>query len=337
MATMTQARPVIGTMIGDPAGIGPEVIAKALATGRVHECAIPVLVGSAAAVERALDVTGVKARVRAMRSPERPSDDPAVIDVIDSGLMSAADLPLGEDTARAGEATAKWLDELDALARNGTFAGTIMGPVSTGSLKLAHKLDKVISPTPGESYLVLLTGPLRVVHLTDHMSLRKVCDALSPELVSLALRQIDAAMRHWGIARPRIVVAGLNPHAMGEEDQQSIGPGVARARAEGIDAVGPISPDTVFRQCIEGRYDIALAMYHDQGHIAVKTYGFSGNCAIILGPPYVHMSVAHGTAFDIAGTGKADPSMMLNAMLTCGHLAAGAGFPEESSRAPSTH
>ena len=102
----------------------------------------------------------------------------------------------------------------------------------------------------------------------------------------------------------------------------------SRARARGINVDGPSAPDTVFRQCIEGRYDLVLAMFHDQGHIAVKTWGFSGNCVIMMGPPYLHMSVAHGTAYDIVGTGKADPSMMLSAMRTCGVLTAGKGFSE---------
>lgn len=313
-------------MIGDPAGIGPEVAVKALSRGTVHEVSIPVLLGSAAAVERALDFTGLQARVRVMRAFEKPSDDPAVIDVLDTGALPPGVLPLGEDTEAAGHASAQWLDELDALARDGTFAATIMGPISTGSLKMAGKLDKVVSPTPGESYLVLLTGPLRVTHLTDHMSLRQVVDVISTDLVAAAISQLDAAMKSWGISQPRIAVAGLNPHAVGDEELTEIAPGVEIARSKGINVEGPIAPDSVFRQCIEGRYDMVLAMFHDQGHIAVKTWGFSGNCVIMMGPPYLHMSVAHGTAYDIVGTGTADAAMMLSAMRTCGQLASGQGF-----------
>lgn len=319
-------RPVIGTMVGEPAGIGPEVTVRAWATGAVHDVSIPVLLGSAAAIERALDATGVDARLRVMRGFETPSDDPDVIDIIDTGAMAETRLPFGEDTLESGHATARWLGELDALARDGHFAGTVMGPISTGSLKMAGKLDMVISPTPGESYLLLLTGPLRVAHLTDHMPIRAVCDLLTPDLIDGALQQIDAALRSWGVAAPRIVVAGLNPHAIGDEEATAIAPGIARARARGIDVEGPSAPDTVFRQCIEGRYDLVLAMFHDQGHIAVKTWGFSGNCVIMMGPPYLHMSVAHGTAYDIVGTGKADHAMMLSAMRACGILSAGRGF-----------
>ena len=116
---------------------------------------------------------------------------------------------------------------------------------------------------------------------------------------------------------------------MGDEDRLAIAPGVERAKAMGIAVEGPIAPDSVFRQCIEGRYDMVLAMFHDQGHIAVKTWGFSGNSVIIMGPPYLHMSVAHGTAYDIVGSGKADAAMMLSAMRTCGRLASGQGFELE--------
>jgi len=194
-------------------------------------------------------------------------------------------------------------------------------------MKMAGTLDKVVSVVPGESYLLLVSGALRVAHLTDHMALRDVCDVITQDLVALTLRKLDAVMREWGIAKPRIVVAGLNPHAMGREDSEQIAPAVAQVRAEGIDAIGPMSPDTVFRQCIEGRFDIVLAMFHDQGHIAIKTWGFAGNSAIILGPPYTHLSVAHGTAFDIVGKNIADHSMIQSAIITGAYLAAGRGFP----------
>lgn len=138
-------------MVGEPAGIGPEVTVRAWASGRVHEVSVPLLVGSAASVERALDLTKVSARLRVMRSLEPLSDDPAVIDILDTGALDDRALPFAKDTLESGIATAKWLAELDALARDGVFAGTVMGPISTGSLKLAGKLDMVISPTPGES------------------------------------------------------------------------------------------------------------------------------------------------------------------------------------------
>ncbi len=332
-ASPQQERPAIGIVIGDPAGIGPEVIAKAWLTGQLHKVCRPVLIGSAAAMERALGFVGKSARINVLANPAQvPAaivDRVDTLDILDTGRMNGAALPLGEDTLIGGRVSADWLDEADHLARAGQLAATIMGPISTGSMKMAGTLDKVVNVKPGESYLLLVSGPLRVAHLTDHMPLRQVCEIISQDLVALTLRKLDAALRAWGIAKPRIVVAGLNPHAMGKEDSEQIAPAVAQVRAEGIDATGPISPDTVFRQCIEGRYDMVLAMYHDQGHIAIKTWGFSGNSALILGPPYIHLSVAHGTAYDIVGKNIADHTMILNAIITAGYLAAGRGFPTE--------
>lgn len=335
MTTSQQDRPAVGIVIGDPAGIGPEVIAKAWLTGQLHKACRPVLIGSAAAMERALGFIGKTAKINVLTNPatvpEGIVDRADTLDILDTGRMNGETLPLGEDTAVGGRVSAEWLDEADQLARNGQFAATVMGPISTGSMKMAGTLDKVVSVTPGESYLLLVSGPLRVAHVTDHIPLRDVCDLISQDLVAVTLRKLNAAMQSWGIAKPRIVVAGLNAHAMGREDTEQIAPAVAQVKAEGIDATGPMSPDTVFRQCIEGRYDIVLAMYHDQGHIAIKTWGFSGNSAIILGPPYTHLSVAHGTAFDIVGKNIADHTMMQSAIITGAYLAAGRGFPSEKS------
>ncbi|MGQ0619939.1 MAG: PdxA family dehydrogenase [Panacagrimonas sp.] len=322
-------RPLVGTVIGDPCGIGPEVVAKAWCSGSVHECSRPVLIGSRFAMEEAVRSAGLSAEVRTIGSVAELSDSPGVIEILDSGALDAGDITAGRDNAECGRASGVWLDEADRLAREGVLAATVMGPISTVAMKMAGVLDKVVKVTPGESYLFLVSGPLRVSHVTDHMSLRQVCDLLSEKLVAQSLVTLDERLRAWGIGAPRIGVAGLNPHAMGEEEERAIAPGVRRAVALGVRAEGPVSPDAIFRQCIEGRYDAILAMYHDQGHIAIKTWGFSGNAAVIIGPPYVHLSVAHGTAYDIVGKGIADHRMILNAMRTAGSLAAGAGFPKE--------
>lgn len=327
MAVASGDRPIVAVVIGDPAGIGPEIVTRALSTGEVHECARPLLIGSAAAMERAIRMTGVTASIRTIQSIEELSGDAGIMDIIDDGALDPEDLPLGEDTARAGEAVSRWLDQAHAFARSGAVAALVLAPISSGSFKLAGKRPQTVSPVPGESYLVLFSGPLRVAHLTDHLPLAGISGLLTPELVLDALRKLDVAMKNWGLQRRRIVVAGFNPHASGEEERLALAPGVAFARAEGIDAEGPVSPDAVFRQCIEGRYDLVLAMYHDQGHIAIKTWGFSGNCVMVLGPPYLFFSVAHGTAYDIVGKGIADPTMMLSSIRTAAHLAAGKGFP----------
>ena len=325
----TGLRPRVATVIGDPSGIGPEVVAKAWVTGEVQKVSRPVLIGSAEVMRRTIASLGLGVKVVQVAATAELQDRPDVIEILDSGALEVADYQQGIDNEASGRASGIWLDEADRLAREGVFAATVMGPISTGAMKMAGVLDKVVKMVPGETYLFLVSGPLRVMHVTDHMSLRAVCELLSEALVLRAVETLDAHLRAWGIARPRIVVSGLNPHAVGPEDEQAIAPAVQRAQARGIDVTGPVSPDAVFRQCIEGRYEAVLAMYHDQGHIAIKTWGFSGNSAVIVGPPYTHLSVAHGTAYDIVGKGIADHHMILNAMRNAGSLAAGAGFLPE--------
>lgn len=324
----TISRPKVALSMGDPAGIGAEVIARAWVEGAAHETSRPVLIGSVAVMERALIDTKLRAKVRRVSDFDDLSDDPGIIDVFDSGALADVDLPFAKDTHHGGEASARWLAEADELAREGVFDATIMGPISSGSLKMVGQLHKVVSPTPGKSYLILVSGPLRVAHLTDHIAISEISAHLSSSLIEDTIAQLSSAMSKWGVADARIAVAGFNPHAEGEEERQAIQPGVEQARSKGINVVGPISPDSVFRQCVEEVYDIVLAMYHDQGHIAVKTWGFSGNSVIILGPPYLHLSVAHGTAYDIVGKGTADHTMMANTMVMAGNLAAGKGFAQ---------
>ena len=316
----------VATMIGDPAGIGPEVVAKAWATGELHNHCRPVLIGSIEVMQRAVKDCGLSLSVVKVDSVSNIHNDPAVIDIIDSGKFDNESFTLGQDNESCGQISADWLEEMDQLALAGEVDATVMAPISSVSMKMAGTLDKVINMEPGHSYLFLISGPLRVMHLTDHLPLRDVCDLITADLVAKAISQLNTALISWGIEKPRIAVAGLNPHASGKEEDEEITPGVERAKTQGINVEGPIAPDSVFRHCIDGHYDVVLAMFHDQGHIAIKTWGFSGNCALIMGPPYLHMSVAHGTAYDLAGTGKADHSMMLEAIKLTGNLAAGKGF-----------
>jgi 4-hydroxythreonine-4-phosphate dehydrogenase len=243
-------RPLVGTVIGDPGGIGPEVVAKAWCSGAVHELSRPVLIGSRAAMEHAVRISGLYAEVRTVVSVGELSDSPEVIEILDSGALDPTDITLGKDNATCGRASGVWLDEADRLAREGVLAATVMGPISTGAMKMAGVLDKVVKVTPGESYLFLVSGPLRVSHVTDHMSLRQVCDLLSETLVARSLVTLDERLRAWGIKSPRIGVAGLNPHAVGEEEERAIAPGVRRAVSLGVNAEGPVSPQAIFRQCI---------------------------------------------------------------------------------------
>lgn len=314
-------------MTGDPNGIGPEVTVKAWASRCLKSRCRPLIVGSRAVVEQAVRVAAPGLAVRTAADPRDVDPDEGVVDVLESADYAGDARRYGGDLAVGGVATGAWMDHLDALARNGQVQACVMGPISGKAMQLAGTLGSVPSYSPVDpAYLLLRSGRLVIAHLTDHVPLREVSAAITAEAVHRLIVSLSRSLMAWGVGSARIAVAGFNPHATGDEETASIAPAVARACAEGHVVEGPVSPDSVFRQCIDGRYDAVVAMYHDQGHIPIKTWGFSGNSVLFLGPPYVHTSVAHGTAFDIVGTGTADASMMLNAILDAASLALGRGF-----------
>ena len=321
-------KPTIGIIIGDPAGIGPEVVVKAL-TQKKPEANI-VLVGSAEVVKMAVDLVKAPFDVHRIQKLEDAHFREGVLEVWDPGTLGPKDFALSKASEACGKAVALWLGMANAAAEEGRLQAVIMGPVNTDSLKMAHALEKIVSVETGKTYLFLITGPLRVVHLTDHIPLKQVVlEEVKKDKILKLIRLVDQSLKQWGIPNPRIAMAGLNPHAYGEEEEKEIKPAIAEAGKEGIPVIGPVPPDSVFRQCIDRQYDIVIAHYHDQGHIAVKSWGFSGNCALILGTPFLSLSVAHGTAFDIAWQGKADSAMMRAAICTAASLANGKGFPKE--------
>ncbi len=314
-------------MTGDPNGIGPEVVVKAWASGRLQSCCRPLIVGSRLVVEQAVRVAAPSLRVRSAISASDLSLDEATIDVLESAAYAGDAARYGGDLATAGAATGAWIDHLDSLARTRQIDACVMGPISGKAMQLAGTLGSVPSYSATDpAYLLLRSGRLVIAHLTDHVPLREVSAAITTEAVHRLIVCLSRSLKAWGVGAGRIAVAGFNPHASGEEEKLALEPAVALARSEGIAVDGPVSPDSIFRQCIEGRYDAVVALYHDQGHIPIKTWGFSGNSVLFLGPSYVHTSVAHGTAYDIVGTGKADASMMLNAILDAASLVSGAGF-----------
>ena len=322
------ATPTIGIVIGDPAGIGPEVVVKALLQQKPE--ANVVLVGSSEVVKMAVDLLKAPFEVHPIKNLDDARFTEGVLEVWDPQTLSRQDFELAKVSAACGKAVALWLDMANKAAEEGRLQATIMGPVNTEALKMANALEQIVSAETGKTYLFLITGPLRVVHLTDHIPLKRVVlNEVKKDKILKLIRLVDQSLKQWGIANPRIAMAGLNPHAYGEEEEQEIKPAMAVAEKEGINVIGPVPPDSVFRQCIDGQYDIVIAHYHDQGHIAVKSWGFSGNCALILGTPFLHLSVAHGTAFDIAWQGKADHTMMFSAIRTAASLANGNGFPKE--------
>lgn len=319
--------PVVATVIGDPCGIGPEVVLKALADGQGQCDARPLLIGSLAALEKTRAACGIDIALRAVTAIGAARFEPGVIDVLDAFALDPSNIVFGQASAACGEAVLHWLDTAERLGRAGAVQATIMAPIDSTALRLTGKLEDLDDLQPAGSWLLRVSGGLRVVPIAEHVLMRDVPATVTQASVLTLLRVLAGTLERFGLRRPRIAVAGLNPHAMGPEEREQIGPAIAQARADGIDARGPVSPDAVFRQCIEGRHDAVVSMYHDQGQIAVKTAVFEGACSIYIGLPYVHLSIPHGSAYDIAGKGIAQHQSMLAALRTAASLAAGHGFP----------
>jgi len=298
--------------MGDPAGIGPEIVGKLF----LEPLPAPALVvGDEAILRRALAIVAPDLSIQPL---ERPAciDKPGIVPLLPVGALPP-DLPFGREDARAGRAAADYIERAVALALAGEVRAIVTAPINKAALKLAGvpfpgHTEMLASLAGGAEVAMLLANDeLRVLLVSIHVSLVDAIRAVTFEAELRAIRQAHAACRQFGIARPRVAVAGLNPHAgegglFGAEDRDVIAPAVAAARAAGIEASGPWPGDTVFLQARQGRFDIVVAQYHDQGLIPVKYLGLEAGVNVTVGLPFVRTSPDHGTAFDIAGTGKAD-------------------------------
>lgn len=327
-------RPLLAITMGDPAGVGPEVVLKALAEpGMSARCRL-VVVGSAAMLERTRGWAGVDLAIRAVAEPEDAAGESGTVDVLDLANVDAERLPLGQLSAEAGGAAMAYVLRAFDLACAGRVAGMVTAPINKEATSLAGYPDlghmDLFERITGikEHATMLATGKLRVVHLTTHHSLAAACALVTRERVLSQIRLTHRSFETWGWTRPAIGVAALNPHGgegglLGCEEIEAIAPAVADAQADGIDARGPYPADSLFAQALDGRYAAVLAMYHDQGHIAIKVHDFERSVSVALGLPFLRTSVDHGTAFDIAGRGIADSISMVEAIRVAADLAVG--------------
>ena len=312
------ARPTVAVTIGDPAGIGPEIVVRALVEEPVRRAASVVVVGDRGILERAMEVTGVRLRF---------GEDAGLIDLgnVPAGLRWGAIQP------EAGRAAGQYVERAVHEAQAGRVDAIATAPLNKEALWAAGY------PHPGHTELLgALTGVadpltmfqvrgLRIFFLTRHLSLREAIARITRARILEMLPRIAAELARLGFARPRIAVAALNPHAgeggaLGMEDREEIAPAVAEARERGLDVSGPVPADSVFAQALEGRYDGVLSLFHDQGHIAAKTLDFHGTVSVTLGLPFIRTSVDHGTAFDIAGQGLARADSMTAAIIAAADL-----------------
>ncbi|MDP4533512.1 4-hydroxythreonine-4-phosphate dehydrogenase PdxA [Marinobacter salarius] len=319
--------PIVAIAIGDPAGIGPEVTVKALLDPSVYELCCPVVVGSSQVIKNTLSLLKKNIEIREIGATSDLDAASKTINVIDPEYFDFSDVVYGRDSITGGAASGVWLDYACGLASEGDVDAVVMGPISSESMRMASTLDSL--PTEKESepaYLFLRSGNLMIMHLNDHVDYVDVPARITFEKVRNGISLLKESLKKWGYPNPRIGVAGLNPHAKGKIEEEVLTPAIENAREGGCAVVGPVSPDSVFRQCIDGDFDAVVALYHDQGHIALKTWGFSGNSVVFLGPSYLITTVAHGVAYEIAGKGIADHTMLRNSIINAGSLTTGKGF-----------
>lgn len=307
--------PLLLTM-GDAAGIGPEVIAKAWAAQRNPDA---VVVGDCSVMRRALQACGLRLPVAQLDAPDE-AIPPGALAVWQPPQLPPLDgVRWGQVDARAGAAAAACIEAAVGAIQAGQARGLVTAPIHKEALNAAGvafpghtEMLQSLSGSPAVR-MMLVNRELRVVLVTVHQSLRSACDAVTREAVLTTLRLLHPALQSWfGVAEPRIAVAGLNPHAgegglFGDEEQREIAPAIADAQAFGWRVSGPHAPDTVFMRAREGHFDAVVAMTHDQGLIPIKYLGLDEGVNLTLGLPWVRTSPDHGTAFDLAGTGQADP------------------------------
>ncbi len=330
-------KPTIGITMGDPASIGPEITVKALSRKELYDKCRPLVIGDARIMDMALQELGRNdISVHKVTSPHEGLYRQGVIDVLDMGLVDADKLELGKVSSMAGTAAFGYVKKVIELAMKKEIDATVTNALNKEAINLAGyhfsgHTEIYAEYTGTKKYTMMLAHHnLRVVHVSTHVSLREACDRVKKERVLEVIRIADEACRSMGIEKPRIAVAGLNPHCgegglFGREEIEEITPAIRAAEAEGIHVQGPVPPDTVFSKARGGWYDIVVAMYHDQGHIPLKMAGFVYNSEaqkwdavegvnITLGLPIIRTSVDHGTAFDQVGKGSANELSLINAI-----------------------
>ena len=328
------APPTIGVTLGDPAGIGPEVLAKSLA-GVDRKAMRLVLYGAGWALERGARCAGAEVSYRRHRDIREVDWAAPGWPLIDLRLDEPPGFAMGQVCGRCGDLAVKSVEAAARDAMAGETAAMMTCPINKEAVHAAGYVDdighqEILARLAGVTWTatMLMTPGLKVVHLSTHKPLIEAARYVTRANVFDKLQLTHATLSQWGMASPRIAVAALNPHGgegglLGREEIDEIAPAVADAVAAGIRACGPIPADSIFNRAIAGEFDVALALYHDQGHIAVKVHDFHRSVTATLGIPFVRTSVDHGTAFDIAGQGIADPSGALAALNAAATLAAG--------------
>lgn len=319
-------KPIIAITLGDPAGIGPEIVVKSLSDPRIYETCRPLVIGDKNVILNTLAMCRLSAHVNVITQPEEGQYQLGVIDLIDLKNIDMTKLQIAKVQAMCGQAVFDYLEKAVALAMAKKVDAIATTPINKNALKAAGikhightEMLEALSQTEDPLTMFEVRG-MRVFFLSRHVSLRQACDLVTKERVLNYLIRCTEALRRLGVTEGTMAVAGLNPHSgddglFGDEEILQVEPAIQEAKARGYDVTGPIAADSVFHQALQGQYSAVLSLYHDQGHIATKTVDFERTISITNGLPFLRTSVDHGTAFDIAGRGIASEVSMTEAIL----------------------
>ena len=312
--------------MGDPAGIGPEITIKAVSHPEVQQACRPVVIGDLGVVKEALQAFGTGAGLKALQDISQDFWDPERVNVLDTANVARDQIETGRASAAGGRAVFEDIQRAVRLAEEKRIDGIVAGPHNKYSVNLAGVhfagYPPLLAKLTGSRFAfnMLISGSIRIVGATLHVALKDVSRVLTPELVQATIEAAHGAVKRLGIASPKIAVAGLNPHCgeerlFGEEDETVVKPAIAGARQSGVQVFGPLPADSLFAGIRERQeYDAYVAMYHDQSHIPIKTVAFDSIVGLIIGTPLIAATVGHGTAFEIAGKGIANPRPMIEAI-----------------------
>ncbi len=325
-------KPILGITIGDATGVGPEIILKSLGDKAIYDMSRPIVIGDLKIMNRAAGIVKNGLTCRAVTNLADAGQTFGIVDVIDLDNLPA-DLPFGTIDGQAGKAAYEYVEKAVTLAQEDKIDAIVTGPLNKEALHLGGyhfpgHTEILAHFGNTKDYAMMLTGGgLRVIHVSTHVSLRQACDRVKKERVLRVIELADEAAKMLGVEKPRIAVAGLNPHSgegglFGTEEIEEIQPAINEAKARGLDVTGPVPPDTVFfRAALKKHFDIVVVMYHDQGHIPLKVLGFETGVNITVGLPFIRTSVDHGTAFDIAGKGIADSQSLTESLILGAQMA----------------
>ena len=325
--------PIIGITMGDPVGIGPEIIIKALASGRLCDCCRPVVLGDVAIMQREINKLKSPVKLDEIKSPEHISSTAEVLSIIAVSQLNADIVRCGQPTYETGSAMASYIVHAVGLATDQKIDAIVTAPINKKSLQNADydypgHTEMLAGLTDTKDVVMMLAGEkLRVVLVTIHCSVSQIPQLLDPEkILRTILITHKSLKKYFSIDSPRVAVAALNPHAgenglFGREEIDLITPAIKQAQNKGVDASGPYPSDTLFYQAAQGKYDVVVCMYHDQGLIPLKLLHFDDGVNVTLGLPIIRTSVDHGTAYDIAGKGIASPESLISAVKMAAQMA----------------